>query len=671
MIYMKDKIYILWLKKQIKYHNYCYYVLNKPKISDVEYDFLMEKLKNIEKEYPELVTLNSPTQNIGGYPLSSFNKIQHLTPMLSLDNIFNKKKFLEFHQRIYKILKNDYKLTYSCELKIDGLAVNILYKNGKLVHAATRGDGLIGEDITNNIYGIKSIPICLKGNNIPNIIEIRGEVFITHDDFKKLNEYCRINSKKIFSNPRNAAAGSLRQVNANITAKRSLSFLCYGFGMIKGIKIPTSHYQYLILCKQWGLPVHEKISLSSTVEKVIDYYEYINIERSKLNFDIDGIVVKVDSIHLQKILGNTSKAPKWAIAFKYPVEKYLTLLKDVKFQVGRSGLITPVASLSPIKIDGITINNATLYNIYEIKKLDLRIGDIVNIYRAGNVIPKIVNVILSKRTHNNKTIAIPNRCPICNSLIEYIDGMKSIRCIGVLVCKAQIKGIIKHFASKEAINIVGIDDKIIAQLVDKKYIQNIVDLYYLNIYQLMTLNNIKLKKAEKIIQAIHQSKKTTFAKFIYSLSIRNVGINTAKELANVFNSLNSLMYANLKTLKTINGVGDITAKYIINFFKEHRNQKIINKLINEIGIYWKNIKINYNVLFTNKIIVITGTFKYFTRAQLIEKFSILGANVTNIISKRINLLIVGKSPGDKLKRAISLGITIIHEKELYKMLGIN
>ncbi|BGI50915.1 MAG: NAD-dependent DNA ligase LigA [Arsenophonus endosymbiont of Ceratovacuna japonica] len=580
----KQQKYLKQLKKKIQYHEYLYYTLNAPEISDIQYDLMMQELKILENKHPEFITFDSPTQRVGATPLKTFSQVHHKIPMLSLDNVFNEKSYLSFDKRIRNRLSNDNNLTFCCELKLDGLAVNLLYKHGKLIQASTRGDGIIGENITANIRTIRTIPLILIGDNIPKIIEIRGEVFMTHIGFKKLNKNAKYYNSKIFSNPRNAASGSLRQLDPSITNKRSLSFFCYGFGYITGGQLPINQYQCLMQFKKWGLPINNYIELCYNSKEVLDYYCKIKNKRLNLGFDIDGIVVKVNELSLQKKIGFIAKSPRWAIAFKFPSKEQITLLKDIKFQVGRTGVITPIAELKTTNINGVNIKNATLHNIKEIKRLGIHIGDTVIISRAGDVIPKIIDVLIDRRPTYSKEINFPIYCPVCNSVIKYSEDDTIIRCTNNLSCAAQQRGALKHFVSRKAMNIVGMGDKIIDQLVYKNYVMTISDIYYLNFDILSKLEHIGLKSSKKLINALNKSKKTTLTRFIYALGINGVGAVTASNLALYYKTLDSFITSDIKSLKKVPNIGDVVANNIINFFNEKHNCNIVNTLIYKIGI---------------------------------------------------------------------------------------
>ncbi|WP_348666472.1 NAD-dependent DNA ligase LigA [Arsenophonus symbiont of Ornithomya chloropus] len=672
MINHKKKIEIL--KEQLLHYAYHYHVLDQPIISDQKYDKMMEELQQLELLYPEFITSDSPTQCVGALPLKSFKEVYHEIPMLSLDNVFNEKTYLAFNKRVHSYFKKNIQLSFCCEPKLDGVAVSLLYKNGKLVQAATRGDGKIGENITDNIRTILCIPVQLKGDNIPKIIEIRGEVFMTHENFKKLNKEDGCH-KKIFSNPRNAAAGSLRQVDSSITAKRLLHFFCYGFGIFSGKILPNSQYKSLMQFKRWGLPISDKIKFCQNSKEVLEYYHQMLHIRLGLGFDIDGIVIKVDSLELQKKIGFIARAPRWAIAFKFPSQEEMTVLNDVKFQVGRTGIVTPIAKLKPVKISGVTISHATLHNVDEIKRLKIRIGDTVIIRRAGDVIPKIVNVVSTFRPTNSKKIIFPIYCPTCSSYLERIEGQVRIRCTGGLICAAQRKRTLRHFVSRSAMNIRGMGEKIINQLVDKNYVNTVVDLYFLNCKIFSKLTRIGLKSQRNLMYSLEKSKRTTLARFVYALGIQEVGLVTANNLADYYGSLEAIIKADMESLKKVKDIGEIVARNIIFFFREEKNRNIVNELIYKIGISFlvrkvekSVIKKKENIEFLGKTIVLTGKFHFLTRDQLKNKLIFFGAKVMENVSKKTDLVIFGKNYGSKFAKANELGIKILNENECMKLL---
>lgn len=658
-----------WLREQLRYHEYQYHVLDTPQIPDVEYDHLMLELKNIELEHPELITSDSPTQRVGAVPLTEFEQIRHVLPMLSLDNVFDEQSYLAFDKRIHDRLNNQQDICFCCELKFDGLAVSILYEDGQLVQAATRGDGLVGENITANIRTIRAIPLRLQGSQIPHRLEVRGEVFMPHKGFEKLNELARIKGEKVFANPRNAAAGSLRQLDPKITAKRPLTFCCYGIGIMEGGQLPDSHWLRLQQLKAWGLPVSSEIRQLTGRQAVLNFYHNIQQKRDNLDYDIDGVVIKVDSVALQETLGFVSRAPRWAIAFKFPAQEQLTILKDVEFQVGRTGAITPVARLEPVQVAGVTVSNATLHNADEIERLKIRIGDTVIVRRAGDVIPQIIGIIEDRRPHNTAEINFPRHCPVCGSDIERIEGEAVARCTGGLFCDAQRKEALKHFVSRRAMDIDGMGEKIIEQLVDKEYVKTPVDLFKINKDILVKMDRMGEKSAQKLINALEKGKSTTFARFLYALGIREVGESTATNLANHFSGFDELLHANIETLKSIPDIGDIVANHIVNFFAEKHNQDIINTLITDVGIHW-TVPVRVTSTETpikGKTVVITGTLHSMSRDQAKQKLIQFGAKVSGSVSSKTDIVIAGDNAGSKLTKAQQLNISIIDEEEMLRL----
>lgn len=667
---------IEYLRTELRHHEYCYHVLDAPLIPDAEYDKFMQRLLHLEAKYPHLITADSPTQRVGAKPLTTLRTIVHQQPMLSLDNVFDKEEFIAFDKRVKERLgfSFDQKIEYCCELKFDGLAVSIRYQNGRLVQAATRGDGTTGEDITANIRTIKTVPLRLKGDDFPADLEVRGEVFITHKGFLQLNEQAQKGAEKIFANPRNAAAGSLRQLDPKISAQRPLTFLCYGSGLCTGGTLATTHYGRLQQFKQWGIPISNKIALCHSVAEVIAYYHTIEALRMSLAFDIDGVVIKVNAIALQEKLGKVSRAPRWAIAFKFPPQEQVTQLKQVDFQVGRTGTITPVARLEPVQVAGVTVSNATLHNQDEIARLGVRIGDYVVVRRAGDVIPQIVSVLLAQRPKNTTEIVFPQHCPICNSLVERNEGAAATRCTGDLFCQAQRKEALKHFVTRKALNIAGLGDKIIEQLVDRDWVNTPADIYTLDKVTLCQLDKVGEKLASNILAAIAKSKNTTLARFIYALGIPNVGQTLATHLSAELGSLTSIMTASEQQLQQVTDVGAVVAANIYHFFRNPQNKQVIEKLTAPpIGIHWSSpsaVKVlRVHPYFNNKKVVLTGTFYQLTRAAATELLQQAGAKVGSSVSKNTDIVIVGNAAGSKLSKAEDLGITVIDEVELLKQLN--
>lgn len=665
------------LRNLIRHHEYCYYVLDAPEIPDSEYDKLIKQLQKIEQQYPNLITIDSPTQRVGGTPLTQFDSIKHELPMLSLDNVFDESSFIAFNKRVKDRLhyNENEQVEYCCELKLDGLAVSILYENGKFSKAATRGDGTTGEDITANVRTIKTIPLVLIGENIPARLEVRGEVFMTHKGFAKLNADAEKRNEKVFANPRNAAAGSLRQLDPKITARRPLSFYCYGVGIIEGGFLPNTHYDRLMQFKAWGLPVSDKVEKQQGVQAALDYFKKIGEQRMSLDFDIDGVVIKVNSIALQNELGFVARAPRWATAFKFPAQEEVTQLNKVDFQVGRTGAITPVARLEPVSVAGVIVSNATLHNSDEIARLGIREGDYVTVRRAGDVIPKIVAVILDRRPADTKEIVFPTHCPICGSLIVRDEGQAISRCAGGLICPAQRKEALKHFVSRRAMNVDGMGDKIIEQLVDKDYVKTPADLYKLNLPTLCSLDKIGEKSANNLLNALNASKNTTLSRFIFALGIPNVGEVTAENLVNQLGNLSAIENASLEQLQTVNDIGVVIAESIIDFFQEPHNRNVIEQLTSEeINIHWQDVTPQTQTTivdspFSGKTVVLTGTLSLLTRDEAKNKLKQLGAKVTGSVSKNTDLVIAGEAAGSKLDKAQELGIKVIDEQEMLNLLA--
>ena len=663
------------LRDLIRHHEYCYYVLDAPEIPDVEYDKLIKQLQNLELTHPELITPDSPTQRVGGAPLSQFSSIRHQLPMLSLDNVFDESSFIAFNKRIKDRLELDEEqaVEYCCELKLDGLAVSLLYENGQLIQAATRGDGTTGEDITANVRTIKTIPLVLQGENIPSRLEVRGEVFMTHKGFAKLNAEAEKRNEKIFANPRNAAAGSLRQLDPKITAKRPLTFFCYGVGINEGADLPNTHYARLMQFKAWGLPVSDKVQIRHGAQEALDYFKQIGDQRMSLDFDIDGVVIKVNSITEQEQLGFVARAPRWATAFKFPAQEEVTKLNKVDFQVGRTGAITPVARLEPVSVAGVIVSNATLHNSDEIIRLGIREGDYVTVRRAGDVIPQIVAVIKDRRPADTKEIIFPTHCPICGSIIVRDEGQAISRCAGGLICQAQRKEALKHFVSRRAMNVEGLGDKIIEQLVDKEYVKTPADLYKLTVPILCSLDKVGEKLANNLMGALDKSKNTSLNRFIFALGIPNVGEVTAENLVNQLGNLTAIENASLEQLQSVNDIGAVIAESIIDFFQEPHNRTVIDQLISEeIGIHWPDVEIQLLTTdspFSDKTVVLTGTLSILTRDEAKAKLKQLGAKVTGSVSKKTDFVIAGEAAGSKLTKAQELGIKVIDEQELINLLN--
>ncbi|MCL2893911.1 NAD-dependent DNA ligase LigA [Brenneria tiliae] len=663
------------LRRVLRHHEYKYHVEDAPEIPDAEYDRLMRELKSLEEAYPQLVTADSPTQRVGAAPLAAFEQVRHEVPMLSLDNVFDEESYLAFSKRIGDRLKNGDDLTFCCELKLDGLAVSLLYEDGVLVQAATRGDGATGENITANIRTVGAIPLRLAGDNIPRRLEVRGEVFMKHSGFEKLNEEARRTGGKVFANPRNAAAGSLRQLDPRITAKRPLTFFCYGVGLLEGGELPDSHWQRLMQFKRWGLPVSDRIKLCTGSAEVLDFYRHIEQTRGALDFDIDGVVVKVDDLALQARLGYVARAPRWAVAFKFPAQEQLTWVRDVEFQVGRTGAITPVARLEPVAVAGVMVSNATLHNADEIERLGLRIGDRVTVRRAGDVIPQIVGVVETERPENTRPIVFPDVCPVCGSDVERVEGEVVTRCTGGLICGAQRKEALKHFVSRRALDVDGLGDKIIDQLVEKEYVKTPADLFRLSAGILTGLDRMGLKSAQNLVGALEKAKSTTLARFLFALGIRDVGEATAANLAAHFGSLEALFAADEESLLEVPDVGKVVAARVRHFLEEEHNQQVIRELVDPdgINIHWPQpLAVKAEAIdspFAGKTLVLTGSLSILSRDEAKDRLTALGARVSGSVSKKTDMVIAGEAAGSKLTKAQELGIPVIDEAEMMRLLG--
>ncbi|EHO48319.1 NAD-dependent DNA ligase LigA [Haemophilus sp. oral taxon 851] len=660
------------LRKTLRQYEYEYHVLDNPIVPDSEYDRLFHQLKALELEHPEFLTSDSPTQRVGAKPLSGFSQIRHEIPMLSLDNAFSDEEFNAFVKRIEdRLIVLPKPLTFCCEPKLDGLAVSILYVNGILTQAATRGDGTTGEDITANIRTIRNIPLQLLTDNPPARLEVRGEVFMPHAGFERLNEYALEHGEKTFANPRNAAAGSLRQLDPNITSKRPLVLNAYGIGIAEGVELPSTHYSRLQWLKSIGIPVNPEIRLCNGTNEVLDFYRDIQNKRSSLGYDIDGTVLKINDIALQNELGFISKAPRWAIAYKFPAQEELTVLNDVEFQVGRTGAITPVAKLEPVFVAGVTVSNATLHNGDEIERLNIAIGDTVVIRRAGDVIPQIISVLHERRPDNAKPIIFPTNCPVCDSQIIRIEGEAVARCTGGLFCAAQRKEALKHFVSRKAMDIDGVGGKLIEQLVDRELIHTPVDLFKLDLTTLTRLERMGAKSAENALNSLEKAKSTTLARFIFALGIREVGEATALNLANHFKTLDALKAADLEQLQQVPDVGEVVANRIFVFWREAHNVAVVDDLIAQ-GVHWETVEVKEasENLFKDKTVVLTGTLTQMGRNEAKALLQQLGAKVSGSVSSKTDFVIAGDAAGSKLAKAQELNITVLTEEEFLEQVNV-
>ena len=655
------------LRALINYHNRRYYQLDAPEISDVEYDRLMKELIELEERFPQIDVSESPSQRVGAAPLDKFSTISHLTPMLSLANAFSEQDILDFDERIKRFLGTDEKIAFVVEPKLDGTAVNLIYEKGAFTVGATRGDGTVGEDVTQNLRTIDSIPLRMKKSKdspMPERIEIRGEVYIEIDSFKKLNKRRLKEGEQPFANPRNAAAGSLRQLDSKITARRPLEIFCYGIGLVAG-KTFKRHWDVLQTLSRWGFMVNPHVKQAKDIHECIEYYHHIDKIRAELPYEIDGVVIKVDDIEIQERLGAVSRSPRWAIACKFAATQATTIIEKIEVQVGRTGVLTPVAIMKPVRVGGVTVSRATLHNMDEIEKKDIRIGDTVIVQRAGDVIPEVVKVIESKRTGKEKKFVMPATCPECGSHVVRLEGEAAHRCIG-LVCPAQIKEHITHFASRGGMDIEGLGDKLVAQLVDTKLIRDPADIYFLKKEKLLTLERMAEKSANNLLAAVERSKSPPLEKFIYALGIRNVGEHMARVLTGSFITLDSLLQATEDDLLAIRDIGPEVASSITGFFSEQSNKRVIEKF-RKAGVKpVEQVRPNDTRL-AGKSFVFTGTLSKLTRNEAREIVESLGASATESVTKTTDYVVAGESPGSKIEKARASGIKIIDEKEFLKL----
>ncbi len=652
------------LRKQLNDYAYQYYVLDEPTISDSQYDELYKKLLALEKAHPDLITADSPTQRVGDKPLDGFKQIKHEMPMLSLGNVFTEQELKEFDERLTE-LSGITTIDYAAEPKLDGLAVSITYVDGQLSQAATRGDGSVGEDITANVKTIKAIPLSLRGENIPHKVEVRGEVIMTRSGFERYNKQAEIKGEKTFANPRNAAAGSLRQLDPRKTARRPLAFYAYSLGVVSESLDFETHSQSLNWVKSLGIPVNPLNQIVQGAQGCMKFYQMVGEKRPALDYDIDGVVYKVDDLALQKKLGFVTKSPRWATAHKFPAEEATTTIENIDVQVGRTGSITPVARLHPVVVGGVTVTNATLHNEDEIRRKDVRVGDTVFVRRAGDVIPEVVKVVLSKRPKDSVEFNMPTHCPVCETKLIKIEGEAVLRCPAGLYCDAQRKQAIIHFVSRKALDIEGLGDKLVELLVDEGLIKTPADLFHLKKQDLIQLERMGEKSALNVLESIEKSKHTSLDKFIYALGIREVGEATALTLATQLKSLEVIKTINAEKLEELPDIGPIVAKRITGFFAEEHNRHVIEQLI-QAGITWDEIQTPSaeEQPLIGKTIVLTGSLSQFTRATAKAKLLKLGAKVTGSVSKNTDLVVAGENAGSKLTKAEKLGIAIKDEQWL-------
>jgi len=656
------------LHARLREHNYRYYVLDEPAVPDAEYDRLWRRLQELEQANPELVTVDSPTQRVGAQPLREFRQVRHEMPMLSLDNAFNAEEMDEFERRLQDRLKSRDAIEYACEPKLDGIAVSLLYRDGVLERGATRGDGTSGEDITHNVRTILSIPLRLLGDGYPELLEVRGEVYMPRHGFEAMNARARARDEKVFVNPRNAAAGSLRQLDARVTDARPLEMCCYGVGVVQGGALPPRHHLILEELQRWGLRINAASAVVTGVDECNRYYDQLALKRDQLPYDIDGIVFKVNDLSLQAQLGFVSRAPRWAIARKFPAQEEITRLLDIEYQVGRTGAVTPVARLQPVFVGGVTVSNASLHNRDEIERLGVMVGDFVVVRRAGDVIPQVVSVVMDQRPADAQVPQFPSHCPVCNSLLERPEDEAIFRCTGGLVCAAQRKEAIKHFASRRAMDIDGLGDKLVEQMVDAQMINSIADLYTLQVEQLLALERMGKKSAENLVAALEKSRATTLPRFIYALGIREVGEATALSLARHFGRWDALVQASEEQLLAVDDVGPVVADHLRQFFDSAGSMAVIAALRGA-GVHWPDVDVATGAVpLQGETWVVTGTLESMSRDQAKAHLQALGAKVAGSVSARTHTVVAGPGAGAKLTKALELEVNVIDEEQLLSLL---
>jgi DNA ligase (NAD+) len=657
------------LHDQLHEHNYLYYVKDEPLISDAQYDELLRELQALEQQYPDLCTPDSPTQRVGAPPLKAFGEVRHEMRMLSLDNAFSDEELGDFDRRVRELLETE-TVDYAAEPKLDGLAVSLLYRDGVLVRAATRGDGSTGEDVTQNVRTIAGVPLKLAGSRIPPLLEVRGEVYLSHQGFETLNRQQQAQGLKLFVNPRNAAAGSLRQLDPAITARRPLEMFCYGVGKVEGGALAKTHTGVLAQLQDWHLRVYEDIRCVQGIQGCTQYYRDYQQRRDQLPFEIDGVVFKVDRFDQQDALGFVARAPRWAIARKFPAQERETVVLGIDVQVGRTGALTPVARLEPVFVGGVTVTNATLHNQDEIDRKDVRVGDTVMVRRAGDVIPEVVRIVPEQRRKGARRFNMLTKyksCPVCGSAVERIEGEAVARCTGGLFCPAQRKEAIKHFASRKAMDVEGLGDKLVEQLVENELVSDVSDLYMLSVDQFAGLDRMAEKSAGNLVNALEKSRRTTLDRFIYALGIREVGEATAQVLAREFGALDSLMQADADALQAVRDVGPIVAQHIVGFFAETHNRDVIEKLL-AAGISWPEVEKPQHAPLAGKTFVLTGTLSI-PRDALKARLQAAGAKVSGSVSKKTDYVVVGENPGSKHDKAVQLGVDILDEAACLALLG--
>ena len=662
------------LRSAIRHHNYLYHVLDDPEVPDAEYDRLIRELTVLEQDHPELISKDSPTQRVGAEPVKAFGTIEHTVPMLSLDNAFSEDELRDFHRRVTERLGIDDaqdELGYSAEPKLDGAAVSLLYQAGELVRAATRGDGTTGEDITHNVRTIASVPLKLIGNGFPSTMEVRGEVFMPRAGFEKFNELAREKGEKTFVNPRNAAAGSLRQLDPRLTAERPLDMYAYSVGQVDGGSLAENHSAILDQLQDWGVKICPERKVVNGIQGCLDFYQYIGKRRNALGYDIDGVVYKVDQLDYQQQLGFVSKAPRWAIAHKFPAQEELTVVRDIEFQVGRTGAVTPVARLEPVFVGGVTVSNATLHNMDELHRKDVRVGDTVIVRRAGDVIPEVVRVIKKKGARRKARVKTPVKCPVCGSKVIRIDDEAVARCTGGLFCDAQRSEALKHFVSRRALDIEGLGSKLIEQLVGLGRIKTPADIFNLDRDELVEMERMGEKSADNLLESIEKSKSTTLPRFLYGLGIRDVGEATAIGLAGFYGKLETIMSADEDELQTLPDVGPVVASRIRAFFDESHNAEVI-QILRDSGVHWKESQpraISKGGPLAGKTFVLTGTLTSMTRDEAKGRIQAQGGKVAGSVSKKTDFVVFGDNPGSKLTRAQKLAVDTIDQAGLEKLLA--
>lgn len=657
------------LHKTLHEHSHRYYVLDDPSISDAEFDLLFRELQQLEAEYPELLTPDSPTQRVGSAPLDQFEQVKHRVAMLSLNNAFSEDELDDFDRRVKTRLEaeDDRVIEYAAEPKLDGLAVSMRYENGVFVQGATRGDGSTGENVTENIRTIAMLPLKLQGKNIPPVLEVRGEVFMDQKAFDAINKEAIANDQKPYVNPRNAAAGSLRQLDSKKTAKRQLSIYIYSVGELEGASLPDTHSASLDWLRGFGFPINSEVELCRGPQACFQYYEAMQQKRPGLGYDIDGVVFKVNSIKQQQELGFVSRAPRWAIAQKFPAEEATTVLESVEFQVGRTGALTPVARLEPVFVGGVTVSNATLHNIDEIERKDVRVGDTVVVRRAGDVIPEVARVVIDKRKKGARKLKLPSKCPVCKAPVERPDGDAVARCTNGMQCDAQRQEGIKHFASRKAMDIEGLGDKLVEQLVDTGLIRTIDDIFTLSAEDVAAMPRMAEKSASKLIGAINQSRETTLGRFVFALGIREVGETSAASLASHFGSLDSIMDARVEDLESVDDIGPVASNSIVAFFSNPKNRAVVDNLIKN-GVNFPVIEtVDVEPTLAGNTYVLTGTLSDLTRDEAKQLLVQLGAKVSGSVSKKTTAVYAGTSPGSKVTKAEALGVPVFDESALLEL----